>query len=423
MQCLCINKLIRLLLFFVLGLGTTDLYALDLDGALHLALRNAPEIRQSIANQNKLSQEAIVGGQLADPMLTAGIMNLPTDTFDLDQEPMTQIQVGIQQSFPKGKSLKYSREQKEHLVFASKQNEEHIRLEIIKNVRLAWFDFLFWQKVLERTSEQKKVFMNLLDVTESLLANNKAQQHDVIRAQLELSEIDIRIVEVKKNSDIAKANLLRWIGQEYKGHPLSPSYPNLPKLDEYNHLQLQLKEHPILAADSAYISSAKSHLKWACEQYKPGVTTGLAYGFRQGRNMDHSTRADFVSATIKVDLPIFRANRQDRSVLASKEALTETQQRQEIDFKDLSRMFEEEYAKWKQYSASLCHYTEQLLPQSEQYSKATLLAYRNGNSDFATLARSHVRELDTKIATIKTRIERDKAHINLLYLVGKDENA
>ncbi len=417
------NKLKSLFLLAVLSCSNAQLLAMDLNGAVHAALRNAPEIRKTIANQNKLSQEAIADSQLPDPMFTAGIMNLPTDSFDFDQEPMTQIQIGLQQSFPKGRSLKYSREKKEHLALATKQFEETLKLQITKNVRLAWFELLFWQKVLEKTNEQKKVFADLLDVTESLLANNKAQQHDVIRAQLELSELDVRITEVEKNIDVAKANLLRWIGQEYRGQSYSSLYPTLPQLAEFKDLQIQLHEHPILAADNATIASAKSNLKWACEQYKPGFTTGLAYGFRQGRNIDDSRRADFVSMNVKMDLPFFRANRQDRRVLASKESLVETQEKQDIDHKELLRTLEEEYSKWKQFSSNLTLYTNKLGPQAKQYSQATMLAYRNGNSDFATVARSYVRELDTMIATVKTRIDRDKAHINLLYLMGNRENA
>lgn len=417
------NKLKNLFLLTLLSCSHAQLLAMDLNDAAHAALRNAPELRKTIANQNKLALEAIADSQLPDPMLTAGIMNLPTDSFDFDQEPMTQIQIGLQQSFPKGKSLKYSRQKKEHLVLATKQLEETLRLQITKNVRLAWFELLFWQKVLEKTNEQKKVFVDLLDVTESLLANNKAQQHDVIRAQLELSELDVRITEVEKNIDVAKANLIRWIGQEYRGQLFSSLYPTLPKLAGFKDLQQQLHEHPILTAGNAYISSAKSNLKWACEQYKPGFTTGLAYGFRQGRNTDNSRRADFVSINVKMDLPIFVVNRQDRRVLASKESLVETQEKQDIDRKELERTLEEEFSKWKQYSSTLDMYTNKLGPQAKQYSQATMLAYRNGNSDFATVARSYVRELDTMIATIKARIDRDKAHINLLYLTGNSENA
>ena len=37
---------------------------------------------------------------LPDPRLTVGVMSVPVDTFELDQEPMTQITVGVAQTFP-----------------------------------------------------------------------------------------------------------------------------------------------------------------------------------------------------------------------------------------------------------------------------------------------------------------------------------
>ncbi len=416
------NKLGRLFTLSIFLLCHSKLWAMDLNDAVQVALNNPPEIRKAVANQNKLSQEAIADSQLPDPVISGGIMNLPTDTFDFNQEPMSQIQIGLQQSFPKGRSLKYARERKEHLAAASEQNEEIIRIEIVRNVRLYWFDLLFWKQVQVKTKEQKQVFIDLLDVTESLLANNKAQQHDVIRAQLELSELEIRLTEIEKNISVAIANLQRWIGKKDAGHLFAISYPVLPRLMEYKALHSSLHSHPKLVQDNSYVSSAKSNVKWACEQYKPGITTGVAYGIRQGRNIDGSKRPDFITATVKMDLPIFRASRQDRRVMASKDDLIEFQERQSIDYKELTRMLDEQYSMFREYSKNLTLYKEKLTPQAKQYSQATMLAYKNGNSEFSTLARSYVRELDTKIATIKTRIERDKAHINLLYLMGNSEN-
>jgi hypothetical protein len=48
---------------------------------------------------------------LPDPKVSLGIMNLPTDTWDLDQEGMTQLKVGVSQMFPRGDSLEIKKDQ------------------------------------------------------------------------------------------------------------------------------------------------------------------------------------------------------------------------------------------------------------------------------------------------------------------------
>jgi len=40
-----------------------------------------------------LTEKIEPSGALPDPQLGVGLLNLPTDTFDLDQEPMTQKQI------------------------------------------------------------------------------------------------------------------------------------------------------------------------------------------------------------------------------------------------------------------------------------------------------------------------------------------
>lgn len=407
-------------LFILINVFSASASGLELDDAEQIALNNAPEIKQLDARRHQLEEEAIADGQLSDPNLISSLSNMPVDTFNFSQEPMTQIQLGLQQSFPKGKSLRYARNKKNHLAAAEKHNSSLAKIEILKDVRIAWLELLFWIKVLEITKEQKIVFTTLLETTQSLLANNIAQQHDVIRAQLELIELDNRLIEVDKNIRVSKSKLARWLGREYINQAYPRHYPKFPELDSYQVMEEALWSHPVILAHQETISSNRNNVKWSCEQYKPGVTAGLSYGYRQGRNTNQSKRANFLSATAKMDLPIFGKNRQARRISASQDLLIASQEKEEVDFRNLVDLLDSEYAKFQEQSKQNLLYREKLIPQAKQYAEATLLAYRNGKSDFPALARSYIIELETKIAGVKIRIDRDKAHVNLLYLKGGD---
>ena len=73
---------------------------LTLEQAISLT-RNAETVSQSYEYRAAgFEQESIAESSLPDPKLKLGVMNLPTDSFDLEQEAMTQLQVGVIQAFP-----------------------------------------------------------------------------------------------------------------------------------------------------------------------------------------------------------------------------------------------------------------------------------------------------------------------------------
>ncbi len=416
------NKKIIARVFFSYGLliwaAVSHAGNLTLDDVERIALNNAPEIKQSDAIRHQLEEEAIADGQFSDPKLIANLSNMPVDTFDFSQEPMTQIQLGVQQDFPKGKSLKYAKSRKSHLALSERHNTNLVEIQTLRDVRLSWLDLFYWFKVSTKTQEQKVVFTNLLDIMQSLLGNNIAQQHDVIRAQLELVELDEKLIEIDKNIRLARAKLARRIGQEYSQQIHPHDYPRLPTFVDYETIEQTLPFHPIILSSKAHVSSNRDNVRWSCEQYKPGVTAGLVYGFRQGKNIDRTRRANFLTATVKMDMPIFGYNRQSRRISASQDALMASQEKEEIAFRNLLEMLDSQYANFQGYSEKDLLYNQQLIPQAQQYTEATLLAYKNGSSDFPALAHSYIMALDIKISGIKARVEREKAHALLLFLKG-----
>ena len=164
-------------LCFLLSGWQHSIYAMpfSLQRAEKVALLESPEIRALEAKTEALHQSAIAAGQLTDPKLMLATKNVPVDTFDLSQEPMTQVQVGLQQAFPRGHSLHYRSLQKHYLSVAELHKQEVMRLQVLLGVRLSWLRLYFWLHAREIIRNQKKIFQHLVKVTESMLANNKTQ--------------------------------------------------------------------------------------------------------------------------------------------------------------------------------------------------------------------------------------------------------
>jgi hypothetical protein len=99
----------RLFVFLILIATTaiqtnTNANELGLEEAERLALLADPGVASIEANRQALDEMSVAARQLPDPMLKTGLMSLPTDTFRLGQEAMTQVQVGLVQKFPRGRT-------------------------------------------------------------------------------------------------------------------------------------------------------------------------------------------------------------------------------------------------------------------------------------------------------------------------------
>src|SRR3990167_9178325 len=344
------------LLFLTQAFAPSQSYALGLSEIEQAALSQSPEIKSLHAKSQALNQAAIADNQLSDPMLMVGAMNVPVNTFSLSQEAMTQVQVGLQQTFPKGHSLHYRSQQKKEMSNSEHEKKKATNSQVLLNVRLSWLNLYYWIHAKKIVYREKKVFRHLVKVTESMLANNQAQQKDVIRAQLELTELDNKIIEINQQIDTARAQLTRWVDPKLASQAQPeqlPSWSNPP-----SHLSMQeiIKNHPELKAYQAMVAASLNGMKWAQQQYIPGFTVGVAYGFRQGRNDNGSARPDFLTAQINMDLPIFPQNRQSRTLQSSEETFISSEEDLHSRYRQLREILGFQYAAWKEQRNSTSLY-------------------------------------------------------------------
>lgn len=420
---MCGQKTLQLLrcvglLILLISCCVTEALPLSLKHAEAIALAHSPEIHSLIAKSHALQQRAIAADQLSDPKLTLGAMNVPANSFNFGQEPMTQIQVGLAQQFPRGRSLHYASMTKHVLSIVERHKEQVMKLQVLKGVRLSWLNLYYWLSTQKIILKQKQVIAHLLTVTTSMLSQNKAQQKDVIRAQIELTTLNERLLEVKQKIATSRAQLGRWIGASLAKKAYPSHLLHWPLLHTLKSLLENLKHHPLLRADDAAIAAQHAQINLARQQYKPGFSVGVAYGFRQGRNINGSHRPDFLTAQVSLDLPIFPHNRQDRTLAATEEILVADEDTQMSHYKQLREALKTQYALWQAQRKSTVLYYSHLIPEAKLYVRATKNAYQNAQTDFPTLARAYVLALNSTLAGLKAAVSRDKARVNLLYLQG-----
>ncbi len=94
---------------------SSDVFALNLQQAEQLAIAADPAIESFRVTALSYEDESVADDTLPDPRLSLGAVNVPVDSFDLEQEQMTQLKVGIRQDFPRGDVLSIKQQQSQHL--------------------------------------------------------------------------------------------------------------------------------------------------------------------------------------------------------------------------------------------------------------------------------------------------------------------
>jgi len=394
---------------------------LTLEAAEHYALQADPAVIASQSRAVALQEQAIADGQLPDPTLGLGVYNLPLNDFSVSREPSTQFRTKIQQAFPRGDTLHYQQKRTEWLGKAESAQADMAKREIQRDVRQAFFELYYQKKAADVVAYSRALFHNLVEITRAHFATGRVSQQDVLQAQLELSRLDDKATQIDGNIEEQQARLTRWLDDE-AWLPTDPAFPPLPDLPPLNLLSESLKGHPAIQVASAKVEANQQMIKAAREQYKPGWNVGLEYRKRFGDDPDGSSREDMMAAMVTVDLPLFTEKRQDKRLTASRQNAEAAIQIREQRLRELRRMLETNYAQWKWLGAQEVLYHERLVTEASDSAAAALYAYQSGTSEFNTLMRARIIELEVKLKDLRVRVDRAKAQARLLYLAPESNN-
>jgi len=402
----------------VLGsLATASRADLDIDETLRLALADDPVIAARQARSQAYSDNAVADGQLPDPTLKTGLYNLPLDDFELDEEPTTQLRLGLVQSFPRGRTRHFRRERSEWLAASEAAAAESAELQLVRDVRNSFLE-LYYQVLAERiVTDARELFAQLVDITRSHYASGRVSQQDVLRSSLELSRLDDRRTQIRTAAEQRRAELAKWIGDAAL-LPVSTTFPGLPSLPAKPVIEDALTEHPVIRQEMSKLEAENRAVRIAREQYKPGWSAGLEYRKRFGDDPDGSDRADMMAAMVSLDLPLFPKNRQDRRLAASLQQAGAIQLSLDDRLRELQRMLESDYASWQRLGERLQLYESQLQQEAAANAQASLKAYQSGVTEFSTLMRARITDLDVQLEALRIRVDRATAQSSLLYLAG-----
>ncbi|MES1944505.1 outer membrane efflux protein [Salinisphaera sp. PC39] len=403
--------------------------ALGLDQAVRIAIEQDPWLTGSRQRESALANEAVAAAQLPDPKVNLAARNLPTDTFDLDQEAMTQLSVGISQTLPRGDSRSLARRRKEQLAAQQPLLRADRRARVAASVSRLWLDAFRAQESIRLIESDRVLFEHLVDAAEAKYsaALVRTRQHDVIRAQLELTRLEDRLTALRQQKDVAQQRLSEWIGPVAGGDldttlpRIAPAAPDLltdsrspSRQTWYEHV----RRHPALLAVDRRIDAVRTDVDLARQKYRPEWNITAQYGYRDDEPTGRD-RADLFSVGVTFDLPIFTDKRQDRELAAARARAEEAMTDRSLLVRELVAQLDEARDRLVRLDQREAIFNRRLLPQMRQQAEASLTAYYNDDGDFAEAVRAHIDELNAKIEALTVTVERLKTIAQINYLLAQ----
>lgn len=389
---------------------------LSLEEALRIALSTEPKVHALNAEAAALINLSVADRKLPDVQVRTGLMNFPLEHGGFRTEGMTHLSLGLRQSVPpRGRRTALVNE-KTGLATQKRELANSRARDVTLQVRNAWLESYFGDHAVELVSESRGLFVELVRVARSLYSVGTRNQNDVLQAELELSKLDDRLLQVKQSRREAYAALGRLLDQPVTVAVLDelPNWSSVPPIAE---LQERLIQHPIVAASDAQLEADSARYDVEKSAFNPSWTFDLAYSYRDGQLPNDTPRSDFVSATVSFNVPIWGREREVRRMSAASAQKESTTLNRSLLLRDLRYELVVAHSRWETLSNRKELYEQNMIRQSDDHAQATLAAYRNKLVGMTDVVRSYIEQIDTQVAYLRLRVDRLKTWAQIDSLV------
>ncbi|MFL5540489.1 MAG: TolC family protein [Longimicrobiaceae bacterium] len=396
--------------------GPAAANAEPLDSLVARALAVNPSVRAAEARAGAAAERVRPAGTRPDPMLMAGIVNLPVSDPGFRDE-MTMKMVGVTQTIPYPGKLPLRRQAARDEVTAAAAMSDAARLQVVQEVRAAYYQLAFLDRAMEVLENNRTVLQGFVAATESRYGVGTGGQQDVLKARVELAGVanEAAALTEERRAALARLNVLldrpvdaplpaaavperivraavaadpaqirfatTALGSRVEGSPLLP----IAELQER-----AVRSNPELRAQDAMIAAQAARADLAAREHLPDFDVSLQYGQR-------SVGPDMLTATVSVPLPINRRNRQGAEAAASRADLAALQADRAAKANEVRGEVARLVSELERDRTQLALYVRSIIPQGRASLQSATAGFQVGRVDFVTLLenRSTLYEYET----------------------------
>ncbi|HCB15633.1 MAG TPA: hypothetical protein DEP76_01270, partial [Alteromonas sp.] len=283
------------------------------------------------------------------------------------------------------------------------------KAEVTRAITLTWIDIIILHNSKELVTEQLQLLDQLTTAVENNYASSSgASQYDVLSMEVLHTALEDRMESLTSAQQTAIAGLSNWLTpmQQATLSNITPNQADQRWLTSLigqsllpantSALLERLQQHPLVISRNAMINVQKIKQQQVASSFDPQWEFNASYAYRQDA-MNNSSRADFVSVGMSVDVPLF-SRKVKQAALAATVAETEsleTEKRLVIQ-QQLSEV-NQLYARYPALHSRINRYEQTLLPLRQQHYDAALNAYTTASGNFSDVMQSHLALIDDQM--------------------------
>ncbi len=378
----------------------------QLQALLAEAERNNPEIQAARREFDAARSRISPAGALDDPMLEAGLINVPTDSWRLNREDMTMKMLGLAQRLPFPGKRALRREVAERDAETSGHGYRETVNRVVREVMMAYFDLALALESVRLLKDTTLVLEQFSRIVESRYSVGQGSQSEVLKAQTQLAKMREELLRMERERPVMEAELAKLLGRSGAPQfaaPL-PGTPNL-RLDLDALRKTALRQRPQLLALASAVEKNNASIELMRSEYNPDFDVRLQYGQRENM-LDGTKRPDMVSLMVAINLPIWGKQKIDPRVAEARSMRDQAQSMYQAQQNEVFAKLRQQVAIAEQSRKSAELYESAILPQARLAVESTLAAYRVNRVDFLTL-------LDSQMSLFTFGIGRAAAVVNL----------
>jgi len=372
-------------------LSHTDESILTLDLAIKHALAGNPGLVEIKARAEAMAAIPPQAGSLPDPTVNFDMLNVPTRSFDLRQEDMTMMGMGVSQAIPFPGKLALREKIAEQEALAAADSVDEARLRLVREVKQSWWQLFYYERALNLLDETEHVFQQLIDITQAKYTVGKGTQQDVLLTQLELSKLKdekLNLISMRHALSARFNALLDRVPEKSVQIPAEAEF-KLPVIVESTLQDKVLQSRPLFSQHRKMLDAALAKVDLAKQDFYPDFTIGAGYAFRQNTPTGQ-LRSDLASVQLSMNVPIYADRKQAKAVDQRQSELLQEQYALQDEHHKIRAEIAAKAAEYQHAKEKLLLLEHEIIPQAQQTVNSLLAGYQVSQTNFTDLLRTQL---------------------------------
>ena len=391
----------------------------NLNNLISEAMKANPEISVIEFQIKALKEKEIFVQKLMDPMIALEYSNVPYNTWKLDENPMSGIQLKLKQTIPfPGKNSKRKAVVESEGQIKSWELAE-LKLQLKDKVEKAYYQLGLNRELKAISLKHIALLEDLIETMYNKYEVGKSAQSDILRMTLMKEKLldDLEDFEQKESeiqatiNSVLNRNVNTFISTEMLTNNLDLDL-NLDTL-----LNSAIQNRPLLKKIEETSKMKRLSFQSAQSERMPDLTLWTGYRIRQDVGMMENV--DFASVGFSFPIPLDMKGKTKAKMNSAKFKEKAVDENYNNVLNKISEMLLMANSGLERQTNKINNYTENLIPNAEKIFSSELKSYETGRANFADLYQAQLQLIQFEKILLKAKYKYKMYEITIETLIGE----